>query len=200
MHLIDYKIISLIVMLIIYSHLWFLVYLKGKNRVLSTTFNIFTLFMCLWTASLAGFYAVGNNKEALVLIKMVYIFGGLIPPSFLLYSYAYEYGPRNLGAFAKTFLYLPYLALTAMYFFTDLMITKIIYIGDVKAWEFGSLHYIWEILFSGSFLYGFYRYLRIYNKSEGSSQSSYQIYFGRNIVWGCFSFNIKCNFTVLRNF
>jgi signal transduction histidine kinase len=157
-------------MVIIYAGLWLLVYLKGKNRTLSNVFNIFTTFMWLWTTALAMFYAINDNKISLNFMKMVYMFGGLIPPSFVLYSYAYIRGISRRDGIKYTLLYLPYVLLAMLYFQTDTMITKVVYSGDVKGWEFGNYHYIWEIFFAGFFTFGFYRYIHIYKHSVGMAR------------------------------
>ena len=107
MYIIDYKVLTLSAMLIIYAGLWILVYLRGANKTLSKTFNIFTTFMCLWTAMLLAFYVVYDTKMSLILIKLVYIFGGLIPPAFVLYSYAYTGKIAQLNKIKKFLLYFP---------------------------------------------------------------------------------------------
>ena len=167
MYTIDYKVLTLTIMLLIYAGLWLLVYLKSKNDALSKTFNIFTTFMCLWTTMLIMFFAIYDTTVSLISIKLVYIFGGLIPPAFVLYSYAYTGKAGQINRIKKFLLYLPSIALIALYFLTNNMIAKVVYIDGIKGWEFGKYHYFWEINFIGIFVFGFYRYVQIYKNSLG---------------------------------
>jgi len=163
----DYRIICLLTMTFLFLSLWILIYITGYKKLLSKIFNIFVLNMVIWSFGLAMFYFSKDLKQTLFWANVLYMAGGLIPPSFLLYSFVFTHRTIFLSKFRIFLLFLPNLIFFYLYFFTPWMIRKIVFINQIKTFDYGPAHFLWDVNFNIIFLSAFFRFIHLYQKSEG---------------------------------
>ena len=163
----DYKIICLAIMTLLFGALWVLIHFRGQNKLLSRVFNIFVLNMVVWAFGLTMFYFSSDLKQSLFWARVLYMAGGLVPPAFLLYSFVFSHRSLFLSLPKIVLLFLPNLIFFYLYFFTPWMVKEIAIVRDVKTFVFGPAHFLWDINFNAVFLTAFVRFIRLYRKADG---------------------------------
>ncbi len=144
----DYKVICLAVMTLLFSALWLLIHFKARDKLLGKVFNIFVLNMALWSFGLTMFYASADLKQSLFWIDLAYAGGGLIPPAFLLYSFVFTHESLCLSPLRIFLLFFPGILLSCLFFFTPWMIKEIAFINGVKVREL----FMVQLTFYGIFI------------------------------------------------
>ncbi len=129
---------------------------RGGNNRSSRMFFVTVFLMTLWTATIGLFTVSQTAETATFLVKLCYFWGTAIGVFFLFFFIVYPYNrrvPRPLfyGLIGSLAAYL------FLYFFTDLIIGKAFYIGGIVryGWEFGSLWFLFYLIFYTCFLSGF---------------------------------------------
>ena len=163
----DFRVINLYIMTVVYVVLWLLVYFKGEDKALSKVFSIFIINMAIWSFGLAMFYKSLEPKEQLFWTDIVYVAGSLIPSAFLLFSFVFPDGRFKISRIQQFFIFMPNVILAVLFFFTPIIVKGVESVNGVKGFIYGQGHLIWDLHFIAIFGWAFWRFIRMYREQAG---------------------------------
>lgn len=160
------------------------VYKFSGTRV-SKAFLIATLSHAVWQTIIGIFICVRTVEGATLFVKLAYFSGALTASLFSFFFFIYPNDiskKENLKSSLTVFMIIfGYLVLA-----TDFIIANANYIGGISywGWSFGSLWYLFPLLFFGTFLSGmfFLLYKGLHTNDPRIKRSSIIIFFGVNIL------------------
>ncbi len=144
-----------------------LVYFNGRRNVVNLTYCVFLGQIALWTFGLWMFYASKSPAVSLFWSKVVYLEGGLIPTSFLHFSFVFPTDQTKRYRLLPQVLYIPNLLIFLLLFFSPFIVKEVAFINGTKGFLYGHWRILWELQFHTAFGFAFYRFARSYKISSG---------------------------------
>lgn len=167
----DYKIIVLFIMLILFIALWLIVFFKGQNKIVNRTFNIFVINMAIWSFGLAMFYKSSDMKASLFWTDVLYLAGSLIPAAFLLLSFVFPSEESTISHFRQILIFAPNVILFGLFFFTPIIVKEVAIVNGAKGFIYGPGHIIWDLQFDTMFTWAFIRFIKKYRHYTGLAKT-----------------------------
>lgn len=126
-----------------------LVIIVGGKSLSSRVFVGLSFLASVWALSQSFLVSTDNPIVAEYLIRYQYVIGIIIAGGFIIFSKIY---PHDVKPNRRLIYYLSGIAsiISILYIFTDLLVTGVTYIGGYGkwSWQFGSLHPLFDIVFS----------------------------------------------------
>lgn len=164
----DLRVIALLIMAVTFFILWIIVILKGKDRKVSITYSLFVGNMTIWAFGLAMFYQSATPQWALLWAKVLYVAGGLIPASFLCFSFVFPYRKIAIREQLKlSLIFLPNLILFILFFFTPIIVKGVKILNGTREFIYGPGHILFDLQFDIVFLWAFWRFFKAYKRCTG---------------------------------
>lgn len=104
--------------------LGFIVIKKGKDKESSIVFGVTCICVALWTLGIAAFRLINNLSTALFWNREFIFTAGIIPTTFLHFSFAFT--NRNISFIKKALIYLPNIIILISIFLPNVLIKNII--------------------------------------------------------------------------
>ncbi len=144
-----------------------LVYLNGRRNVVNLTYCVFLGQIAMWTFGGWMFYASESPAVSLFWSKVVYLEGGLIPASFLHFSFVFPTDQTKRYRLLPWILYIPNLLIFSLLFFSPFIVKEVAFINGAKGFLYGPGRILWELQFHTAFGFAFYRFAKSYKISSG---------------------------------
>lgn len=163
----DFRVIVLFSMTVIFFGFWLLVLLKGPRQILNRIFSIFVVNMALWSFGLGMFYKSQSPEASLFWANVLYLAGSLIPAAFLHFSFIFPSGKMSISRFKQFLIYVPNIILFYLFFFTPIIVKGVTPLGQPKGFIYGSGHILWDLQFDTIFAWAFVRFYMAYKRCTG---------------------------------
>lgn len=145
-----------------------LVIVMGSNNRASKIFVYLSFLSAIWVISQVYLITTNVPDFAELLIRSQYIMGIIIACGFYVFSIIY---PDNgiVKLYEKICLILSILVISYLYTFTDLLVKGVTNIGGIGrwSWQFGTLHPLFDIVFTLIWILALSNLFRSYKNSDG---------------------------------
>ncbi|MCX5692558.1 MAG: ATP-binding protein [Candidatus Omnitrophica bacterium] len=166
----NYRAIFLIISLVFIFTFGFFVYIRNRRSLINFWYTVFVSFLALWTFGLLMMYLSATAGSKLFWANFLYLVGSLIPSSFFCFSLIFP-SDKALPIRKVGLIFLPNFILFILYFFTSLMIRKVVYEnGIIKYFVYGPLHLLFDIQVVFFFGWAFWNLYRKYKVSAGRTK------------------------------
>ena len=159
------------------------VYLNNRRNTVNVSFFIFTLAITFWGVT----YIVAQQTGLLFWGRMVFFFGLLMGFGFILFSSSFPKRIRKLNNYEQSFLWLPFLVLLALLFFTPLILRGYVVHADNLEPQLGSAYILLILYVIVAVVYGIVRLLLRYKKSFGIERLQFKYLLFGLIIFSLFA-------------
>lgn len=150
-------------------------YLQAQRDTARNAYSVFALAVAFWGWGVGLFLWVSDPRLLDFLARVLYLAGGLIPPTF--YYFTIVFAAPEIPKFKKrALIFLPSIVFFFLYFFSDYIISGFLFENGVKGFEYGPFRWFFDLHLWLFFILALRELFRKYKNVWNPTQKSQVIF------------------------